>query len=63
MKLTPAQQAVVDRYMKATENCPEARMSVEKQLAMKRHITRYKTDAEVLAQCERVFLYGEVLTD
>lgn len=56
IKLTPTQQAVVDRYMKATEDCPEARMPIAKLLAMKNHIPRSRPDKAVLAKCEKEFL-------
>lgn len=52
MKLTEAQQEVVDRYYEATKDDPDSRMPIEKLLGMRSKIPKYRPDNHLLKKLE-----------
>jgi len=56
MLLTKVQQEVVDRYMDATADYPEERMSIEDLLSLARLFANRRPDWAVLEQCEQEWL-------
>jgi hypothetical protein len=48
MKLTKAQQEIVDRYMEATKDTPESRMPIEQLLKLRKAIPKSRPDNAML---------------
>ena len=52
MKLTKAQQEVVDRYMEATKDDPDSRMTIEQLLKLRKSIPKHRPDNTMLRRME-----------
>ena len=59
MEYTEAQQKVIDRYLEATEHCPEDRLPIEKLIGMKSKFPKGKPDKYVVAKCEKELINDE----
>ncbi len=49
---TKAQQEVIDRYLEATKNNPDCRISIDKLIGMKKRIPKYRPDNSFLKLIE-----------